>query len=139
VLGILGHGLLAAGVAPRLDTLWVSRAATAMLDRNHLNPRDGVTPGPVAVAGFAEPSLVFALGTQTSLDGVGAAVEALRQGQPALVEAREDAAFRAALKADGTRATEVDSIRGVNYSTGREVRLSLWAPPDDDGTPARAQ
>jgi 4-amino-4-deoxy-L-arabinose transferase-like glycosyltransferase len=132
LLGLLGHGLLAAGVAPRLDTLWVSRATAAMLDRDHLNPRDGVTPGPVAVAGFAEPSLVFALGTETSLDGVDAAVEALRKGQPALIESREDKAFRAALAKDGTKATQVDAIKGVNYSTGRAVTLSLWAPPDDE-------
>ena len=40
----------------------------------------------MAVAGYAEPSLVFALGTATELDGAAEAAQAVVESRPAIVE-----------------------------------------------------
>ena len=60
--GGVSHMLLAGGVLPRLNAMWVSQRAATAVRAQGLDPRNGVTPGPVAVAGYAEPSIVFALG-----------------------------------------------------------------------------
>ena len=86
------------GLAPTITRLWVSRAAAEALASRNLDPRNGVTPGPVAVAGYAEPSLVFLLGTSTELGTPEDAADAISDGEPALVEAKQDAAFRAGLE-----------------------------------------
>ena len=75
-LAIPFHGLLFAGVGPRLDALWLSRNA-AILVADHT----GEASNAVAAAGYSEPSLVFMLGTGTILtDGTGAA-DAMADGK----------------------------------------------------------
>ncbi len=125
--GIASHSLLAAVVAPRLEPLWPAPRLDLALHRLGLAPTEGNLPGPVAVAGYAEPSVVFRLGTQTQLsDGAGAAA-AILQGRPAIVEAREEADFRAALP-PGTRLRAAGRITGVNFSKGWPLDLSIYAP-----------
>ena len=128
VLGVAAHGALAGGLAPRLDDLWPSRAAATMLDRDGLDPRNGITAGPVVVTGYAEPSLVFALGTETQLDSASEAAVAITEGRPALIESRQDTAFRAAATAQHAKATLAGSVKGLDYSSGKQVTLSLWRP-----------
>jgi hypothetical protein len=84
---------------------------------------------PVAVAGYAEPSLVFALGTATELDGPDAAAQAVVENRPAIVEDRENLAFRRALAARGGKARDVAEVDGVNYSKGDAVRLRVYVAP----------
>ncbi|MFN3512899.1 MAG: ArnT family glycosyltransferase [Phenylobacterium sp.] len=127
-LTVAGHGAFAGAFAPRLDPLWLSQRAEQALTHARLAPRQGFAPAPVAVAGYAEPSLVFALGTPTDLGGVGQAVQALAEGRPAIVEAREQAAFEAALAARGVSAREVARLEGLNYSRGDETLLRIYAP-----------
>jgi 4-amino-4-deoxy-L-arabinose transferase-like glycosyltransferase len=67
VCGALGHAALLAVLAPRLSPLWLSARTAAAMERADLLPRQGIADAPVAVAGYAEPSLVFALGTATEL------------------------------------------------------------------------
>jgi 4-amino-4-deoxy-L-arabinose transferase-like glycosyltransferase len=134
VLGVLGHGLLAAGLAPRLDPLWLSDRTEHALAAARLLPRQGIAEAPVAVAGYAEPSLVFALGTPTELEDAEEAAAAIAEGRPAVVEAREDAAFRRALAARGAEARLVREIKGLDYSNGDEMTLRVYqsarrAPP----------
>jgi hypothetical protein len=94
-----------------------------------LDPRAGRIVGPVAAAGYAEPSLVFALGTETELDDTGAgAADALAEGAPALVEQRQDKAFRERLARLGAVAQAAGEVGGYDYSTGKSVRLTLWRP-----------
>ena len=131
-LGVLGHGALAAGLAPRLEPLWLSARLEQAMGDNRLLPRQGVAEAPVAVAGFAEPSLVFALGTATELDGPDEAARAVVENRPAIVEDHEEAAFRAALKARGGRAEEVAKIEGLNYSKGDPMTLRVYVAPDMD-------
>ncbi len=131
-LGLLGHGTLAAALAPRLEPLWLSARTQAAMARARLLPSQGVTEAPVAVAGFAEPSLVFDLGTTTELDGADEAAQAILEGRPAIVEAREEAAFRTALAARGAQAREVTEIDGLNYSKGDEMALRVYVAADKD-------
>lgn len=128
-LGVLGHAALAAGLAPRLQPLWLSTRLEAALDDARLLPRQGLAEAPVAVAGFAEPSLVFALGTATELDGPDEAAQAVVENRPAIVEQREEAAFRAALASRGGKAREVAQVRGINYSKGDDMTLRVYVAP----------
>jgi hypothetical protein len=126
VFGVAFHMLMSGAILPSLAPLWPSRLAAEMVARNHLDPRDGVTQGPVVVAGFAEPSLVFQLGTATDLGDAADAVDGLEEGQPALVEQREEPEFRRLLAQRHVAARAVDHVSGLNYSSGKPVTLTLW-------------
>jgi len=77
-------------------------------------------------SGYAEPSLVFSLGTGTALVNPEAAAAAVAQGRPAIVEQQEDAAFRTALADEGLAPREAGAISGVNYSEGKAVTRRLY-------------
>ena len=51
------------------------------------------------------------------------------ENRPAVVEAREDAAFKAALKARGGQAREVARVDGINYSKGDAMTLRVYVAP----------
>jgi len=125
-LGVLTHLALTAGLAPALKDLWLSRNAAAILAANNLDPRNGVTEGPVAVVGYGEPSLVFLLGTETELDDPAEGADALAAGEPVLVENRQEAAFQQALKSEGARAALVGEVKGFDYSIGKPLDLRLY-------------
>lgn len=125
-LTVLGHGVVLAGLAPRLEPLWVSDRTARELRRVGLHPRSGLAPAPVQVSGFAEPSLVFALGTPTGLGLPDAAAQAVSEGQTAIVEAGDLPAFRAALSKLGAEARPVGQVAGVNYSKGDPVTLIIF-------------
>jgi len=125
-LGLLAHAAFSAGLAPRLEPLWLSSEITETLSQTGLNPRAGVTPGPVEVAGFAEPSLVFALGTTTGLGDAEDAAAAVAQGRPAVVESREEQAFQRALAARGLASRPAAQVSGLDYSNGDEMTLRLY-------------
>lgn len=133
--GVTLHMLLAGALAPQLAPLWTSKRAADMLVRDHLDPRDGEVQGPVAVAGYAEPSLVFALGTHTELGGAPEAADAIADERPVLVEQKLDAAFRQALAARKLKAEPVDHVDGYDYSSGKKVSLTLWRAVDDETGP----
>ena len=125
VLGVAAHIALTAGLIPRLEPLFLSRDLAETLDAARLSPRSGA-PGPVAVTGYAEPSLIFQLGTATELtDGAGAA-DAVAEGRPAIVEAREEKPFRDALAGLGLTARPVAVVDGLNYSDGDQERLTVY-------------
>ena len=122
-LSVPFHALLFAGVASRLDSLWLSRSAAEMVSAH-----TGVVESAIAAAGYSEPSLVFALGTQTILtDGTGAA-GVLAHGDSALVlvEERQNAAFRAEAIRLGITVQEIASVSGLNYSRGQKTTLRLY-------------
>jgi len=125
-LGVAGHAALAGGLAPSLDALWLSKRAGDALAAAGLDPRNGVTPGPVAVAGYSEPSIVFRLGTATELGDAATSANALAQGRPALVERRQEPALRAALAASGAPARKVGEVAGFDYSNGEPATLGIW-------------
>jgi 4-amino-4-deoxy-L-arabinose transferase-like glycosyltransferase len=125
-LGVAAHGAIFAAVLPRLSSLWVSQEIVQALDQAKLNPRGGLIPGPVTVVGYAEPSLVFSLGTETEIGDAGDAAEAISEGRPAVVESAQDAAFRSELAADALKASPVSVVSGFDYARNRPVRLTLY-------------
>ena len=56
--------------------------------RAQLLPEQGIADAPVTVAGYAEPSLVFGVGTPTELAGPEDAAQAIYEHRPTVVEAR---------------------------------------------------
>ncbi|SFI66360.1 4-amino-4-deoxy-L-arabinose transferase [Caulobacter sp. UNC279MFTsu5.1] len=134
-LGISAHAALVGLFVPRLEPLLLSPRLEAALERADLAPRGGA-PGPVAVTGYSEPSMVFLLGTTTELTDPAGAAKAVAQGRPAVVEGRQEKAFQAALAALGQTARPAGVVDGFDYSDGDKERLTLYrgAPiqPDDE-------
>ena len=108
-------------VLPGLDRLWVSRAAAAMLAAR---PHQGA----VTVAGFAEPSLIFLLGTDTELGNGADAARRLQDGPQALVlvSDREEEPFHQACAGAGIRPVVAGTVSGFNYSRGKAVVLTAY-------------
>jgi len=134
-LGVAGHGALAAGLAPRLLPLWLSARTEKALEKAQLLPEQGIADAPVAVTGYAEPSLVFLVGTETEEATPDEAAEAISEHRPVVVEARQEAAFEAALAKDALKAHLVAVIAGLDYSTGKKMVLRVYesatpTPPD---------
>jgi 4-amino-4-deoxy-L-arabinose transferase-like glycosyltransferase len=125
VSGVLAHAVLVGGLAPTLDRLWLSKRIAADVARASPN---GFEKGPPAVAGYEEPSLVFALGAPTELGAAEDAADAINEGRPAVVAAREDAAFRAAIAQGEVSARVTASEAGLDYSTGHAQLLRLYEP-----------
>ena len=126
VLGVAGPATLAAGLAPRLSPLWLSSRVEEAMARAQLLPAQGIADAPVTVAGYAEPSLVFALGTPTELAGPEDAAQAISEHRPAVVEQREDANFQTALAAYRARAHLVATVKGLDYSDGKKMTLRVY-------------
>ena len=125
---------LTAGIGPRLDTIWVTPHAAALVAKDH-RPGD---PPPI-IAGYVEPSLIFALGTDTRVGtGATAAQMAAQQGGLSLIEDRERDAFLAGLATRDTQAFPVDALQGYDYSHGKKVHITIYrvaAAPDTSVPP----
>ncbi len=108
-------------VVPNLTTLWLSpRIADTVAQ---VRP----CPGSVlASASYSEPSLIFLAGQNTKLIGPVDAARFLGDDRAcglALVGARDEPVFRAALTVPVRKLAEID---GLNTSNGRHLRLSLY-------------
>jgi 4-amino-4-deoxy-L-arabinose transferase-like glycosyltransferase len=113
------------GVLPQLNQLWVARSAAELVaTRPH--------EGPVAIAGFSEPSAVFLLGTDTRLTTASevASILATRPHALVLVSDREEEAFRAAGITRGISPVAVGKVRGFNYSRGQAIVLTAYQLED---------
>ncbi len=137
-LGLLGHAALVGLLAPRLEPLLLSERVEAVLAKSRLLPRQGIAPGPVAVAGYAEPSLVFGVGTTTDLGGAQDAADALADNRAAVVESREQPAFQAALKELRLKPRQIGIVNGLDYSNGDKMTLTIYAPPLPASVPETA-
>ena len=122
-LMILFMGLIFAAALPNMGQLWPSAAARALVSAHRTT-----NSGPIAAAGYHEPSLVFALGTATVLARTSAAARhvAEKPSALALIERRRGARFRAALAKLGFRAVALGTVRGFNTAKGRSVTLILY-------------
>jgi len=121
---------LTAYVGPRLERLWMSeKLKTAVAHLSH--PGDP----PPTIAGYQEPSLVFALGKDVVLaDGKGAAEASVKSGGLALIEDDERGDFLARLAELQGDATLEEGISGFNYSRGRKVGVNIYrVAPQRDG------
>jgi 4-amino-4-deoxy-L-arabinose transferase-like glycosyltransferase len=125
-LGLAGHATLAAGLAPRLNPLWISSRVEKAMAKAELLPEQGIADAPVTVAGYAEPSLVFTLGTPTELAGPEDAAQAISENRPAVVEQREEANFEKALAGYHAQAHLVATVNGLDYSDGKKMTLRVY-------------
>ena len=125
-LGIVAHAGLA-GTIRQLKPLAIAPQLQTVLERADLHPRQG-RPGPVAITGFHEPSFVFLTGRATELADAEQAAQALAEGRPVIVEARDADAFSAASARLGVTGRAVGVVEGHNYSRGDDVSLTVYAP-----------
>jgi 4-amino-4-deoxy-L-arabinose transferase-like glycosyltransferase len=108
---------------PALEPLWIAPRVEQALRQDW--PAWNQLGDGLAVAGYAEPSLMFLTGSHTRiLPNGAAAAAALRDGSASLVivSDREMAAF---MRAAGPGAHAVAHVDGFNYSRGRWVTLTL--------------
>lgn len=113
---------LTAYVGPRLDQLWITERLKPLADAAY-KPGDP----PPALAGYQEPSLVFALGKDVVLsNGAGAADAGARSGGLALVEDEARGDFLARLAELQADASSIGEVSGFNYSRGRKVHVTLY-------------
>ncbi|HEY5085492.1 MAG TPA: hypothetical protein VII48_13265, partial [Rhizomicrobium sp.] len=127
---------LTMGAGPRLTDLWLTQKLKAQVAKDS-RPGD---PAP-ALAGYEEPSLVFALGADVNLtDGRGAARSGADFGGLALVDDYEQPKFLARLAELQSDAVPMDEARGFDYSRGKKVHVTVYrvrklitAPPPVHG------
>jgi len=104
---------------PKLSEVWIAPRVARVLP-----------PGaPFASAGFAEPSLVFLCGTNTTLLANGRdAARFLNNGagRVILVDERDLPSFEAEAQRLGVQPHLLASVSGYNYSRGKRVRLQLF-------------
>jgi hypothetical protein len=113
---------LTAGVGPRLDQFWITQRLKPLVEAAG-RPGDP----PPALAGYQEPSMLFALGADVVLtDGAGAADAGAKSGGLALVEEGERGGFLARLAELQADAKAVDEVSGFNYSRGRKVHVIVY-------------
>jgi hypothetical protein len=113
------------GVLPGVRAIWVSERLAATLRR----AAPGLDPAQFGVTGYAEPSMVFALGTATHLLGSGEDAARFLAAQPGRVVAvgnRSEAAFQREATRLGVTAAEIGMVTGLNYTRGRFLTLQLY-------------
>lgn len=124
VFGAAGMYLLIFEAAiPAQKTLWVATRLTGVVaDSGHDTSR------PVLIAGFREPSAVFLLGTETRHGNGDDAARYLAAAPDrlVLVEARQRAAFLAEAAVLGLKPEAGETVRGLNYSRGDPVAVTLY-------------
>ena len=116
-LALLGFEL------PDASPLWIAPRLEAAL------ARAGLASRPLAAVGFHEPSLMFLAGTDTVLAPTGAdGADALATGQAAVaaVAERDLASFGAEAAKLGLLPYPWATVRGYNYSRGRQTALTLF-------------
>jgi 4-amino-4-deoxy-L-arabinose transferase-like glycosyltransferase len=125
ILAIPLYAVALGGVLPRLSAPWVAPRVAALLAVR----APGLPPSQFGVAGYHEPSQLFATGTGTVLLRNGAAAAAFLAGAPgrfAAVGDRDLAAFQAEAGRLGLAAQEEGSVGGFNYTRGRHIVLRLF-------------
>jgi len=110
-------------IFPRIDQLWLSRQMEDVLRRQGVN--DAAT---VSVQGYGEPSAVFLTGTKILLsNNKNAVAERIRAHRGGFVWCA-DPTFCESLAhdlGDGYDSRRLDQVKGLNYTKGDELTLTL--------------
>ncbi|MBD0275792.1 MAG: hypothetical protein ICV73_28175, partial [Acetobacteraceae bacterium] len=113
------------GVAPRLWPLWIAPRLEATLAER----APDLPASAFGVTGYAEPSVVFAVGTGTRLlrtGGDAARFLAEAPGRVAAVGHRAEADFQREAASLGLTPMEIGTVTGLNYTRGRWITLILY-------------
>jgi 4-amino-4-deoxy-L-arabinose transferase-like glycosyltransferase len=113
---------LSGGVIPSLNDLAVSTRLAAAIA-----PHRAQAQGPIAMAGYSEPSAVFLLGTDTILTSTPSVTDYLlsHPGAVGVIEAEHLDTVTRAVAATGAAIRKLAEIEGYNYSRGDPVALSV--------------
>jgi hypothetical protein len=125
VLAIPLQAVILEGVLPRLTAPWLSPRIEALV--RAADP--AITDERFGIAGYHEPSLMFAMGAEMRLLGNGAdAARFLREapGRLAAVSNREERRFREEAAAIGLTPRDHGMVEGFNYSRGRRMAIVLY-------------
>ena len=120
---------LIAGVFPSIDRIWPARQITRALE--------GCTPGPVAVAGFREPSAYFVLGQDDTLLEPDALRTALVEGRPVYVVSDvRDTKVRALSRGQYRRMRPLACVEALNTMRGCPLYFTIQTTgsPESCGT-----
>jgi len=122
------YGAILAIELPRIPALWIAPRIEAVLQSgwHGWNPMGAG----VVVAGYAEPSLILAIGTDTQLAFNGAQAATLVAGLKngvAIIGDRDRKAFDRQAAQLGLVLHQLGEIRGFNYSRGRWITLVILA------------
>jgi len=131
------YALAAAGVAaltlsaslmahtlPAATTVWMSPRIAALLDRVKPCP-----DSPLASSAYSEPSLIFLTGRPTRYVNIKDTADYLSDHRAcaiAMVGATQIAAFQARAAQDGLRTQPIGEIKGLNYSAGKMLDMTLF-------------
>jgi 4-amino-4-deoxy-L-arabinose transferase-like glycosyltransferase len=113
---------------PHIPALWIAPRIEAVL-RSGWHGWNSLGDG-VVVAGYAEPSLMFAIGTDTQLASSGTQAAKILAGLKdgvAIIGDRDKAAFDRQAAQLGLVLHQLADIRGFNYSRGRWITLVIVA------------
>ncbi|MBP0444573.1 glycosyltransferase family 39 protein [Roseomonas sp. SSH11] len=123
LLAVPLYGLVLGGVLPNLTAPWVSPRVAALV------AGEDVPAERFGIAGYHEPSVVFATSTATCLLTDGTAAARFLGGGPdrlVAVEGREVPRFEAEAAVMGLRPRAVGRVDGFNYVRGRRVAITLF-------------
>ncbi len=122
-VGLAAMALIFQLTLPALTDLALSPRLTAAVERH-----EGPGSPPAVSSGYSEPSLVFALGTETLLGAPETAAEhlAATQGAVALVTQHRRERFLARAGELGLVLEEREVIEGFNYSGGDPLTISVY-------------
>lgn len=118
------YGFTFLGAFPALDSVWPSRTLARTVDG-----LQGCDARPVAITGYAEPSAVFYLGTETGLGHPEDAADLLRRDPAcgiAVTTEPDQAAFLAAAATAGVAVKLAAEVHGFNYTRGKPVHMSVY-------------
>ena len=116
------HASTLGGVLPNIQDFHLAPRIKAELTRQGFNDQ------PIAVSGYHEPSLVFALGEDVLLFNPEQTALFLLEAADgiALVEAAESIKFLDILSQKGVAVTQIAVIEGYNYAKGAPVRMGIY-------------
>ncbi len=118
------YALLTVWVLPGIDRIWISRNIAEIVEAQKPCP-----DASLVITGYYEPSLVFAAGTNTQLTNIDGVIRQIAAGDqctivafPAntlpVIRAKTGGAMDALMLAG--------QVKGLNYSTGRQVNLFIY-------------
>jgi 4-amino-4-deoxy-L-arabinose transferase-like glycosyltransferase len=122
----LTYAAILGGVAPRLESLWLSpRLAEAAVAVS------GCAKPEVISVGDGEASLIFAVGTTIRFGDGTEAGGFLAEGgcRAAIVEKRGEPAFLAEMAAKSAVPGPVRRVAGINIANGRNLDFGVYGPP----------
>ena len=132
---IVGWALVFAWALPGIEAAWLSPRIVAAA-----RPLVSCSKPAIAAAGYTEPSLVFAAGTDTALGGGALVASRMAENPECTVGVVTDGAEAEAFLAEAARQNFVPvratELTGFNYSRGQRVTIGLYRPQSVPERPA---